>query len=103
MTEALVIVISFHRQFVTKVDRAYKIKCFYMEAEKLLTAGLDVSMLSTVYVDGTNRMPICTYTLRKQPKSTAPPVKYANVGDPVYHLWVGLNNILTKGERLSNT
>ncbi|XP_003371583.1 putative cuticlin-1 [Trichinella spiralis] len=34
MMQSIVVVISFHRTFITKVDRAYMIQCFYMETEK---------------------------------------------------------------------
>ena len=38
----VVFVIKFHPQFVTKVDRAYKVKCFYMEADKTVPTELEV-------------------------------------------------------------
>lgn len=36
------VIISFHPKFETKVDKAYKIQCFYMEADKTVTSELDV-------------------------------------------------------------
>uniref|UniRef100_A0A915IEQ6 ZP domain-containing protein n=1 Tax=Romanomermis culicivorax TaxID=13658 RepID=A0A915IEQ6_ROMCU len=42
ITVSTTIVISFHKVFITKVDRAYRISCFYMEAAKSVTAMLDV-------------------------------------------------------------
>lgn len=36
------VVFSFHPTFLTKVDQAVKIQCFYMEANKTATAELDV-------------------------------------------------------------
>lgn len=36
------IVISFHKTFVTKVDKAYRVSCFYMEAGKTVSAELEV-------------------------------------------------------------
>jgi hypothetical protein len=31
------VIVSFHSLFLTKVDRAYRINCFYMEATKTVT------------------------------------------------------------------
>lgn len=36
------VLIMFHSRFMTKVDRAYYVQCFYMEADKTVTAALDV-------------------------------------------------------------
>lgn len=36
------VVVSFHQLFITKVDRAYQLRCFYMEAEKHVSSMLDV-------------------------------------------------------------
>lgn len=39
---SMVVVVQLHPLFVTKVDRAYHVQCFYMEADKSVTASLDV-------------------------------------------------------------
>jgi hypothetical protein len=36
------VVIMFHHIFLTKVDRAYHIECFYMESGKQVTQSLEV-------------------------------------------------------------
>lgn len=36
------VVISFHDVFVTKIDRAIQIQCFYMEADKTVSQELEV-------------------------------------------------------------
>ena len=59
------IVASFHPLFLTKVDRAYRIRCFYMEAIKTVNTQVDVSMLTTVQVDEQYPMPQCQYHLKK--------------------------------------
>ncbi|PAV70944.1 hypothetical protein WR25_20920 [Diploscapter pachys] len=43
------VVISFHPQFVTKVDRAYRIQCLYMEADKTVLTQIEVSDLATAF------------------------------------------------------
>lgn len=58
---SVVAVISFHPMFLTKVDRAYEVRCFYMEAEKTVTANLEVSMLTTLSATGGVAMPVCRY------------------------------------------
>lgn len=55
------VVISFHPQFVTKVDRAYRVQCFYMEADKTVSAQLEVSEITTQFQTQVVPMPVCKY------------------------------------------
>ena len=57
-----------------------------MEADKVVTADIDVSMLPTTDLVDTARMPVCTYSVRRGSIS-GEAVQYANVGDEVYHVW----------------
>ncbi|CAJ0935192.1 unnamed protein product, partial [Mesorhabditis belari] len=86
MMFSTVLVISFHPLFVTKVDRAYHIKCMYKEMSHTVTASLDVSPLPTepLYMD--MPMPTCTYTIRKD-TIDGQILRYARVGDQVVHRW----------------
>ncbi|KAL1227252.1 Cuticlin-1 [Trichinella spiralis] len=86
MMQSIVVVISFHRTFITKVDRAYMIQCFYMETEKTVTSQLDVSMLTTGQLLDTARMPTCLYEVRRG-GADGPIIRFAQVGEPVHHVW----------------
>uniref|UniRef100_A0A0N5AZ39 ZP domain-containing protein n=1 Tax=Syphacia muris TaxID=451379 RepID=A0A0N5AZ39_9BILA len=55
--------------FITKVDRAYHLRCFYMEASKTLSQRMDV------------RYEIVTGG------PTGVPIQFVRVGDIVYHKW----------------
>lgn len=83
---SMTIIISFHNTFITKVDRAYRCTCFYMEADKVVTSRFDVSMLPTTDLIDTAKMPLCTYSVHKD-SITGPLVQYAKVGDTVFHVW----------------
>uniref|UniRef100_A0A914UPM2 ZP domain-containing protein n=1 Tax=Plectus sambesii TaxID=2011161 RepID=A0A914UPM2_9BILA len=78
-------VVSFHPLFLTKVDRAYRVRCFYMEAVKTVNAAIDVSMLTTHQLNEQFPMPTCTYHLRRG--LDGPPIRFAKVGDKVTHVW----------------
>ncbi|VDK85709.1 unnamed protein product, partial [Litomosoides sigmodontis] len=56
-----VVVITFHPKFITKVDRAYRIQCFYMEANKTVSAQIDVDEITTALQTQIVKMPICRY------------------------------------------
>ncbi|KAK0428641.1 hypothetical protein QR680_010924 [Steinernema hermaphroditum] len=84
--QSITVIVSFHDVFITKVDRAYRTTCFYMEADRVVTNRFDVSMLPTTDLIDTARMPTCTYTVRKDSIDGAV-VKYARIGEPVFHVW----------------
>ncbi|KAE9553271.1 hypothetical protein FO519_003529 [Halicephalobus sp. NKZ332] len=78
------VVITFHPRFVTKVDRAYRVQCFYMEADKTVSAKIEVSDLTTAFQSQLVPMPICRYDVLDG-GPTGEPVSFAQVGDQVYH------------------
>uniref|UniRef100_A0A0K0DAB7 ZP domain-containing protein n=1 Tax=Angiostrongylus cantonensis TaxID=6313 RepID=A0A0K0DAB7_ANGCA len=80
------VVISFHPQFVTKVDRAYRIQCFYMESDKTVSTQLEVSELTTAFQTQVVPMPICKYEILDGGPS-GQPIQFATIGQQVYHKW----------------
>jgi hypothetical protein len=80
------VVISFHPQFVTKVDRAYRVQCFYMEADKTVSAQIEVSDLTTAFQTQVVPMPICRYEILEGGPS-GQPIQFATIGQQVYHRW----------------
>lgn len=80
------VVISFHPLFVTKVDRAYRVQCFYMEADKTVSAQVDVSDITTAFATQVIPMPICRYEILEGGPS-GQPVQFADIGEQVYHKW----------------
>ncbi|PIO58307.1 hypothetical protein TELCIR_20261, partial [Teladorsagia circumcincta] len=84
--QSITIIISFHSTFITKVDRAYRCTCFYLESDKLVTSKFEVSMLPSTDLTDTVRMPLCTYTVRRE-SINGPVVQFAQVGDQVFHVW----------------
>ncbi|CAI4222324.1 unnamed protein product [Auanema sp. JU1783] len=83
---SVTIVISFHPQFVTKVDRAYRIQCFYMEADKTVSSNIEVSDLTTAFQTAGVPMPICRYDILNG-GPTGDPIQFATIGQQVYHKW----------------
>lgn len=43
MQQTITIIVSFHALFITKIDRAYNLRCFFMSSgEKVITQGYQV-------------------------------------------------------------
>jgi hypothetical protein len=80
------IVISFHPRFLTKVDRAYTIQCFYMEADKTVSTEIEVSMITTGFQTQVVPMPICRYEILDAANG-GNPVQFAIIGQAVFHKW----------------
>ena len=84
---SVTVIVSFHPAgFITKNDRAFHIKCFYMEPDEIVTSGIEVSQIPTVELSDSMSMPTCEYSVRSG-SPTGPPSTFANVGDTVYHVW----------------
>lgn len=82
---SLVIVVSFHGTFETKVDRAYRCMCFFRNIKRV-TNFLDMSMIGTTELLDTVKMPTCTYTIRSGTPDGAL-LRYAKVGEKIWHVW----------------
>jgi hypothetical protein len=80
------VVISFHPQFVTKVDRAYRVQCFFMEADKTVSTDIEVSEITTAFQTQIVPMPVCRYEILDGGPS-GQPIKFAIIGQQVYHKW----------------
>ncbi|EJD73768.1 hypothetical protein LOAG_18832 [Loa loa] len=81
-----VVVITFHPQFITKVDRIYRLQCFYMEADKTVSTKIEVSEMTTAFATQLVPMPVCRYEILDGSPS-GQPVQYGMIGQPVYHKW----------------
>ncbi|KRX96277.1 Cuticlin-1 [Trichinella pseudospiralis] len=81
-----VIVVSFHPVFITKMDRAYNVKCEYLETQKSITYDLNVSPITVTQIAQSFPEPSCSYTIRKD-ELDGEVLKYARVGQQVVHRW----------------
>ncbi|KAL6729894.1 hypothetical protein Aduo_000904 [Ancylostoma duodenale] len=81
------VLVSFHPAgFITKNDRAFHVKCFYMEPDSIVTQSIDVSSLPTTELSDEMQMPKCEYSVRRD-SPNGPTLTFANVGETVYHVW----------------
>uniref|UniRef100_A0A914H5C7 Uncharacterized protein n=2 Tax=Globodera rostochiensis TaxID=31243 RepID=A0A914H5C7_GLORO len=86
MQVSFTIVVSFHSNFITRVDRAYNIQCAYQEPERLLSAQIDVSSPPIIQISNQMEAPQCEYRIHGQ--SSADQVLNVRVGDMVEHEWL---------------
>ncbi|CAI5437471.1 unnamed protein product [Caenorhabditis angaria] len=94
MYYGITVVVSFHPLFITKVDQAYHVKCFFEEANKGLTAELGVSMIPTSELEARHGIPGCSYSIHSSSiddldagRPAGQPIQFARVGDRVVHQW----------------
>lgn len=73
-------------QFLTKVDRAYSVQCFYMETDKTVSQDLEVSEITTAFQTQVVPMPVCRYDILDGGPN-GEPLKFAVIGQQVYHKW----------------
>jgi hypothetical protein len=81
-------VVSFHPSgFITKNDRAFHVKCFYLEPEETVTNTIQVSQLPTLELQDEATMPTCEYSVRSG-SLNGPTLNFANVGETIFHVWI---------------
>ncbi|KAK0429218.1 hypothetical protein QR680_011257 [Steinernema hermaphroditum] len=80
------VMISFHEEFITKIDRGYEISCFYMQADKTVTYPLTVSMRSLEPFTELAEMPRCRYEVVDP--TTMEPLSVVSVGNKLLHKWI---------------
>ncbi|KAL3995311.1 Zona pellucida-like domain family protein [Acanthocheilonema viteae] len=85
MIISLSIVVSFHQNLLTKLDRAFRIQCAYMEGNKTIDADLNVSMPPSIEIESKMNSPQCIYTV-KSPSGSV--ITNARVGELVDHQWI---------------
>ncbi|CAB03116.3 ZP domain-containing protein [Caenorhabditis elegans] len=76
---------SFHPFFVTGMDRAFSIRCFFLESIKGLNAEIDVGTLAPQHVDQEYSLPVCAYHLKDGIEGHV--LRFAQVGQKVTHVW----------------
>ncbi|KAL6730523.1 hypothetical protein Aduo_001492 [Ancylostoma duodenale] len=79
------LVVSFHHYFVTGMDRAFHVRCFFLESVKNLHTEFNVGTLKTEVVEQEFQLPDCIYQLRDGTGGS--PLQYAQVGQRVTHRW----------------
>lgn len=80
------VIISFHPVFITKVDKAFAVNCFYGEVSREVSASFEVSMLPTTELLNSPGMPKCMYSVRRDAPDGLP-ITFAQVGERVFHRW----------------
>uniref|UniRef100_A0A914ZEV3 ZP domain-containing protein n=1 Tax=Parascaris univalens TaxID=6257 RepID=A0A914ZEV3_PARUN len=80
------LIVAFHPEFLTKIDRVYVVQCFYMEMEKILEKEIQVKMNPPILQTEQVPMPVCRYEVLDG-SPTGPPIFYAVIGQMVYHKW----------------
>lgn len=94
MFYGVTLVVSFHPMFLTKVDKAFFVKCFFAEVKIAVTANVGVSMIATSEAVASREGMPCAYSIHKgtfaqlddgQPLGA--PLQFAQVGDKILHRW----------------
>ncbi|KAI1695306.1 cuticlin-1 [Ditylenchus destructor] len=82
------VIVSFHDNFITKVDRAYHVDCSYEEADHTVTTQMDVSQAPEMQLQGQVESPQCHYRIQTPNENGGGYVTNVKVGDTVEHKWI---------------
>uniref|UniRef100_A0A915Q407 ZP domain-containing protein n=1 Tax=Setaria digitata TaxID=48799 RepID=A0A915Q407_9BILA len=77
--------------FITKLDRAFHVKCLYREVVRIVSSGIEVSTMAAQTLEYEYPFPNCIYTIRRD-EIDGPILKYAKVGDQIVHRWECLSD-----------
>ncbi|CAJ0593500.1 unnamed protein product [Cylicocyclus nassatus] len=90
MNYVLTFVANFHPHFMTKVDRAYNVRCFYAYIDKTVNADMDVRDYSNLPSESLEQqstlMPECEYSIREG-SPDGQRVRTSSIGANLVHRW----------------
>uniref|UniRef100_A0A7E4VHH4 ZP domain-containing protein n=1 Tax=Panagrellus redivivus TaxID=6233 RepID=A0A7E4VHH4_PANRE len=78
------VVVQHHRLFVTSIDKAYSVSCFYRDTQTKLENAVQIGDLTTQVITQSDGNPACAYDVL-QGTIDGPVAKYANIGDTLVH------------------
>ncbi|PAV56467.1 hypothetical protein WR25_00190 [Diploscapter pachys] len=89
----LTVVVNFHPHFMTKLDRAFSIRCFYGHKDASVTTDMEIKngFPSETLEQATYLMPQCEYSLREG-TFDGPRIRSTTIGKPIVHRWDCNNN-----------
>ncbi|CEF70736.1 Zona pellucida domain-containing protein [Strongyloides ratti] len=85
-TEAVTftVIVTFHKNFITKLDKSYQVICTYPEISKTVQTQINVSAPPPKDVSIVVNPPKCLYSLKNIHNIL---VKHVNIGDEIMHEW----------------
>lgn len=87
MNYVLTFVTNFHPHFMTKVDRAYNVRCFYAYVDKTVNTDMEVSNLPSESLEQqATLMPECEYSIREGTPDGSR-VRASIIGANLVHRW----------------
>uniref|UniRef100_A0A7I4XXU4 ZP domain-containing protein n=1 Tax=Haemonchus contortus TaxID=6289 RepID=A0A7I4XXU4_HAECO len=87
MNYVLTFVTNFHPHFMTKVDRAYNVRCFYAYIDKAVNTDMEVSNLPSESLEQQAMlMPECEYSIREATPD-GPRIRTSIIGASLVHRW----------------
>ncbi|CAI4221786.1 unnamed protein product [Auanema sp. JU1783] len=87
VTYSMVLVTTFHPQFMTKFDRVFNVKCFYEHADKMVNANMDVRGIPPETLEESIKiLPACQYTIREN-SVDGQTVRDVQIGANLVHRW----------------
>ncbi|KAK6021002.1 hypothetical protein OSTOST_13336, partial [Ostertagia ostertagi] len=87
MNYVLTFVTNFHPHFMTKVDRAYNVRCFYAYIDKTVNTDMEVSNLPSESLEQQAMlMPECEYSIREGAPD-GPRIRTSIIGANLVHRW----------------
>uniref|UniRef100_A0A8L8KSH4 ZP domain-containing protein n=1 Tax=Heligmosomoides polygyrus TaxID=6339 RepID=A0A8L8KSH4_HELPZ len=87
MNYVLTFTTNFHPHFMTKVDRAYNVRCFYAYIDKTVNTDMEVSNLPSESLEQQAMlMPECEYSIREGTPD-GPRVRTSIIGASLVHRW----------------
>ncbi|KAI6172423.1 Zona pellucida domain-containing protein [Aphelenchoides besseyi] len=83
---SIVVIVQHHPLFLTEIDKAYSLTCFYRDEKSRLEQSLEISDITTAQIQDEPTNPDCVYEVLAG-GIEGHVVKFASIGDILVHKW----------------